>query len=41
VHEQLQALRAIHKEENAAFAAQRSSLIFKEEIQSQPENTKK
>ncbi len=35
VQEQLQALREIHKQENAAFAAQRASLIFKDEIQSE------
>ena len=35
VHEQLEALREIHKQENATFAAQRANLIFKEEIQNQ------
>jgi len=41
VHEQLQALREIHKQENTAFAAQRTSLIFKDEIQSESQSTKK
>ncbi len=41
VHEQLQALREIHKQENTAFATQRSSLIFKDEIQSESQTKKK
>lgn len=40
VHAELQALREVHKQENAAFAAQRTNLIFKDQIESQSENTK-
>jgi hypothetical protein len=41
VHAELQALREVHKQENAAFAAKRANLIFKDQIKSEAEDTKK